>query len=177
MGKVAAFIFFPCICQRRWWTDWQDYLRSWVSSSQWLHVWSLLALYVAFYTQTRYHGITWITETSIHHQVWHLDFFCSGTPSSSWTLSTTLIFDSRPCFEILMLATSFLGFWLMQSISCCSPLTPLARISSLFFFFVLLKTIWVLLRSASVWLSKVCLLENMRSRWMFFKIANAFLLK
>lgn len=104
-------------------------------------------------------------------------YFCSGTPSSSWTLSTTLTFDSCPCFEILLLVTSFLCFWLMQNISCFSCLTHLARISSLFFFCVLLKTIWVLLRSASVWLSKVCLLENMQSWWMFFKIANAFLLK
>lgn len=171
---------FGFFCQRSWWTEWQDYLRFIVSDSWWLHVWSLLSVYIVLYTPKGYYGISSIIGTSVHPQFWHVDIFVRLLPlESSWMLPVPLLFDTCLCSEILLLPTL-----------CPSLISGSCRIFSAFFahyfsknyFFIFLscipfKTTRILLRSASIWLSKVCLLENVQSWWIFFKTANVFLLK
>lgn len=106
-------------------------------------------------------------------------YFCSFTPS--W------IFLDVTCASSVWYLSVFWDSAVAHSVSFSD--SGSCRIFSAFFphyfsknyFFIFLscvpfKTTRILLRSASIWLSKVCLLENVQSWWIFFKTANVFYL-
>lgn len=53
----------------------KDHLQFTVSSSWWLHVWSLLSVYIVLYTSKDYHRISSVFGTSVYLWFWHLDIF------------------------------------------------------------------------------------------------------
>lgn len=131
------FFGFCFFYQRSWWTEWQDYLWFIASNCWWLHVWSLLSVYIVLYTPKGYYGISFIIGSSAHPRFWHVDIFVHLLPlDSSWMLPASLLFDICLCSEILLWATLCPSLLLaLAEYFLLSFLTTLAKISSLCFSF------------------------------------------
>lgn len=149
-----VFCFF---CQRSWWTEWQAYLWFIVSNSEWLHVWSLLSVFIVRLYPKRLLWNLFYHWNQCSSPILTYGYSCSFT--SSWIFLDVTCTSSVWCLfsEILLLASLCPSLVLAEYFPL-SFLTTSAKIS----FYVFLpcvpfETALILLRSANICLSqRIC---------------------